>query len=377
MSNNRKVLIYGANGYTGKIVAECLAQRNIPFYFAGRTQAKLEQALEIVKQRHAGPVDAEIVAASNDPEQLRPLFEKVDVVINVSGPFMQIGWPIVATALEMNCHYLDTTGEQDWTNAIKEKYGQAFADKGLLLCPACSYMWSAGALAAEVVLENEAVDSLDIVYQIDHGLPSEASTKSFLRMVCNDVSQYYLELNEFKAWPNDQVVQAVVPYRGSTLSAHPWGGACEPIWYKDDPRVRNCKVVTAIGEHMVGGVVKAIQAFNELAPNLSQEEREALTNQMGEQMSTGEPPKDDVDVQRSVIVCNGQGRQVTTQYVMNLSAPYSWTGEICAEGAQRLLNGQLKTTGFQSAAKAFGHRELITTFHELGYCSALPESATF
>jgi len=373
MSQDRKVLIYGANGYTGKLVAACLAQRNIPFYLAGRSQAKLETALEVVEARHGGPVDAKIVTANNDPEELRALFEHVDVVINVAGPFMQLGWPIVETALEMNCHYLDTTGEQDWTNAIKEKYGQAFADKGLLLSPACSYMWTAGALAAEIVLENSAIDSLDIVYQIDHGLPSEASTKSFLRMVCNDVSQYYLELNEFKAWPNDEVIQAVVPHRGSTHSALPWGGACEPIWYKDDDRVRNCRVITAIGEHLIGPIVQAIQAFNEVAPGMTQEQREEFTNAMGGQMDSGEPPKDDLDVQRSVIVCNGQGRQVTSQYVMNVSAPYSWTGEVCAEAAQRLLNGQLKHTGFQSAAKAFGHRELITRFHELGYCSAAPE----
>ncbi len=369
MNNDRKILIYGASGYTGKLVAESLAQRNIPFYFAGRTRSRLEDALKVVEERHGAPVDAEIVTASNSPEELMPLFEKVEVVINVSGPFMQIGWPIVETALAAGCHYLDTTGEQDWTNAIKEKYGQAFADKGLLLCPACSYMWTAGALASEVMLETEGVDSLDIVYQIDHGLPSEASTKSFLRMVCNDVSQYYLELNEFKAWPNDQIINAVVPHRGATLSAHPWGGACEPIWFKDDDRVRNCKVVTAIGEHMVQGVVQAIQAFNEHAAHLPADEREAFTNQMGSQMDTGEPPKDHVDVQRSVIVVNGQGRQITKQLVMNLSAPYTWTGDICAEAAERLTNGQLKQTGFQSAAKAFGHRELLDVFHERGFCS--------
>ena len=77
-------------------------------------------------------------------------------------------------------------------------------------------------------------------------------------------------------------------------------------------------------------------------------------------------------MQRGVIVVYGQGRRVTTKYVMNLSAAYTWTGEICADGAQRILNGQLKKVGFQSAAQAFGHRELITTFHELGFCSALP-----
>ena len=182
MAEERKVLVYGGSGYTGKLVAESLAQRNIPFYLAGRTRERLETVLAVVKERHDGVVDAEIVTASNTVEELQPLFAKVDVVINVAGPFMQIAWPIVEAALLADCHYLDTTGEQDWTNAIKQKYGQSFADKGLLLCPANSYMWAAGSIAAEVVLETEGVDSLDIVYQIDHGLPSEASTKSFLRM---------------------------------------------------------------------------------------------------------------------------------------------------------------------------------------------------
>ena len=49
MTQERKVLIYGGSGYTGKLIAECLAQRGIPFYFAGRTRARLETALEAVR----------------------------------------------------------------------------------------------------------------------------------------------------------------------------------------------------------------------------------------------------------------------------------------------------------------------------------------
>ena len=370
MSSTAKVLIYGASGYTGKLVAESLADRNIPFVFAGRNRERLEEGLKIVEERVGRPVDAVIGVASNTVEELLPLLQDIDVVINVAGPFMQIAWPVVAAALQANCHYLDTTGEQDWTLAIKEKYGQAFQDKGLLLSPATSYMWTAGAIAAEVVLETEGVDSLDLVYQIDHGLPSEASTKSFLRMVCND--QFYLELNELKPWPWDVVQTVAVPHRGRTYRALPWGGACEPVWYMDDPRVRNCSVLTAIGEHLFDPIIQVIQAFKEQVGDQPQEHREAFTNAAANQLDTGEPPKDHLDVQRSVIVCNGQGRQVTSQFVMNLSAPYTWTGDLCAEGAERLLNGQLKQAGFQSAAVAFGHRELLETFHSRGYCS-LPE----
>jgi len=370
MTIERKVLVYGASGYTGKLISESLANRGIGHYFVGRDREKLAAALKIVEQRFGGSVDAEIAIASNTPDELRPLFEKVDVVINVAGPFMQLAWPVVETALECGCHYTDTTGEQDWMIAVAEKFGDDFAKKGLLLAPATSYMWSAGALAAQVVLETEGVDSLDIVYQVDNGLPSEASTKSFLRMVCGD--QLYLDQNEYQAWEWDTLVDVNVPYRAASMRAFPWGGAGEPVWFKNDDRVRNCRVLTAMGEHLIDGIAAAIEKFREEAFHLPQAEREAWTNAVGDTMHQGEPPKDSVDVQRSVIVCSGQGQTVTTQYVMNLSAAYTWTGEVSAEAAKLLLNGELLLPGFQSVATAFDYRQLIQTFHELGYCSALP-----
>lgn len=373
MSDRPRILIYGANGYTGKLVAESLADRGLPFYFAGRSQGKLEKALDVVRERRGGEVKGEIVAVEGTVAALLPVLRDVDVLINVAGPFMQLAWPVVDACLQAGCHYVDTTGEQDWTREVAACYGAEFADRGLLLAPATSYMWAAGALAAEVVLETPGIDSLDICYQIDNGLPSVASTKSFLRMICNDESQYYLAQNEYQTWPNDVFHMISVPYRSAQLHAHPWGGACEPIWYKDDERVRNCSVLTAIGEHMVAGLKVALAAFNDAAPGLDREQREEWTNAYGDKMSVGEPPKDSVDVQRSVIVVHGQGRQVTRTWAMSLAAPYTWTGEVCAESAERILDGRLKAAGFQSAATAFGHRELIERFHELGFCSALPD----
>lgn len=373
MNPSRKVVVYGANGYTGKLVAESLAQRRIPFIFAGRNRAKLDAALEIVRQRlgaDAWKLDVDVVAVDSTVAALAPVFAGSDVVINVAGPFMQIAWPVVEAAAQAGCHYLDTTGEQDWTRAIAERWGADFAARGRLLAPATAFMWTAGALAAEVVLEDPEIDSLDILYQIDNGLPSEASTKSFLRMVCNETSQYYIDQGEWKAWPNDVAYEVFAPHRVAKLRALPWGGACEPVWLKG--RVHNCRVLTAIGEHMVDGILGAVQAFNAQAPQLDQAGKEALTNAIGDQINTGEPPKDHPDVQRGVIVVHGQSRTRTTSYVMNLSAAYTWTGEICAESTRLLLAGELKRPGFQSAARAFDHRQLIRTFNALGFCSALP-----
>ncbi len=373
MSIERKVLVYGGNGYTGKLIAEALAQRRIPFYFAGRSRPKLEQGLGIVRDRlgrDAWKLDAEIVAADGTTEALLPHFRKCAIVINVAGPFMQVAWPVIEAALQAGCHYLDTTGEQDWVREIAAKYGPQFAARGLLMAPATAFMWASGALAAEVVLEDPEIDSLDILYQIDNALPSEASTKSFLRMVCSEAGQLYVEQGQYKAWPNDVAYEVFVPYRHAKMRAHPWGGGCEPVWLKD--RVRNCAVRVVVGEHLIDGILQAIKAFNAQASGLDQAGKEALTNAIGDQINTGEPPKDDVDVQRGVIVVYGQSRTKTTRYVMNLSAAYSWTGQLCAEAVRLIMAGELKRTGFQSAATAFDHRQLIRTFNVLGYCSALP-----
>lgn len=367
MAQERKILIYGASGYTGKLVAESLAERGLSFYMAGRNQSRLEAALAIVEERFGGKVDAQLVTANNTVEELLPLLENVDVVINVAGPFMQVAWPVVEACLQANCHYLDTTGEQDWTRGIQEKYGQAFADKKLLLSPANAYMWCAGALAAEVVLETDGIDTLEMVYQVDNALPSEASTKSFLRMCSSADGQLYLKNDEFLSWPNDKAYPVTVPHRVESYLALPWGGACEPVWFEIDPRVQSCKVLTAFGDEIIQNILDIVKKFNTESKGMSAAEMEELTNSYGDEMTSTEPPKDTVKTFRSVIVCHGQGQQAATSFSLVCTRPYTFTGEICAEGAQRLLNGQLKEVGFQSGAKAFGHRELLKVFHEKGF----------
>ena len=314
MAETPKVLVYGASGYTGKLVAESLAKRGIPFYAAGRSAERLQAEMQIVKERFGADFSFEAVAVNNTVEDLLPLFAKVDVVINVVGPFMQLAWPVVEAASQTNCHYIDTTGEQDWSLAIKEKYGAEFAEKGLLLAPATAWMCAAGALAAEVCLETEGVDSLELVYQGDNGRPSQASVKSFLRIACNMNAQYYLDQNEFKSWPNDKAYPVTLPVSNRVFQAHPWGGFLEPLWYKDDERVRSCSVLMAIGDEIIAGVLPAIKKYNEVAPGMSVEEREAFTNAMGDQMDTGEPEMEDYDANKSVIVCNARGRNKFTQF---------------------------------------------------------------
>ncbi|MDH4007903.1 MAG: DUF5938 domain-containing protein [Desulfuromonadales bacterium] len=372
MSETTKVVLYGAGGYTGKLVAESLAQRGIPFYAAGRSAERLSKAMELVKERLGNDFKHEIAEVSNDVESLLPLFKKAEIVINCVGPFMLLGQPVIEAASQANCHYLDTTGEQDFCLELKEKYAESYASRELLLSPAMAWMCAAGALAAEVCMEKEGIDTLELVYQPDNALPSDGSTRTFLRMACADGGSYYLEDNQYKSWANDKAYPVVLPNSSRVLSAHPWGGFIEPLWFKDDERVRNCSALMAFGEEHIAGVIATVQKFETEARHLSYDEQIAYINAIADQMDVSEPAKDSVDTQRSVVACYGRGRQTDNQYALHLAAPYSWTGEICAEAAKRILDGRLKRSGFQSAARAFGHRELLQVWHEAGICS-MPE----
>lgn len=165
------------------------------------------------------------------------------MVINVVGPFGQLGEQVVEAALAERVHYLDTTGEQDWAIRLRDEYGAKFADQELLLSPGCAFMWTAGMIAAEIALEDPQVHSLEILYA-PSSAPSVASTLSFLRMLClpNPLKAFV----EMANWPTSSVVDVCVPGTHVMKVGLPWGGGFEPIWLAEEARVLNCRVMVGL-----------------------------------------------------------------------------------------------------------------------------------
>ena len=73
MSEKKPVVVYGASGYTGRLVCEYLREYNIPFIAAGRSAGKLDAAM---KANVAGieTADYEIVEVAHDTKALTDLF---------------------------------------------------------------------------------------------------------------------------------------------------------------------------------------------------------------------------------------------------------------------------------------------------------------
>ena len=366
MSKAGDVVVYGANGYTGKLIAESLHRRGIPFTAAGRNAERLEKGLETAAARAgAERIDAQVAVVEHTQEALAKLFEGARVVINVTGPFAQIGEPVVAAALESGCHYLDTTGEQDFMLAMKSAYGQRYADRGLLLSPACSYMWTMGALTAEVCLESPDIDSLEICYVSERGVPSVASTRSFMRMLASP--HYFLRDGQMAEWPLGQLWNVYIPHSQTVFRGSSWGGAAEPAWYRDDPRVRNCKVLNC-GDNdaleMVIGAVNQILAQSEGQPP---EVREGISNAVADTVTIAEPEKEDPLVHRAYISCQARGTTTHRHCGLIMHSAYVVTGELIAHGTEQLLQADPSRTGFASAAQTFGHRELLAMLERGGF----------
>ena len=114
------ITVYGATGYTGKLVAAELASREVPFIVAGRNREKLE-ALADRLDGPGGKPESHAVATT-DPRGLKELFARSGAVIACAGPFSLHGEPVLAAAVEAGTHYLDTTGEQPFVRLAFDTY---------------------------------------------------------------------------------------------------------------------------------------------------------------------------------------------------------------------------------------------------------------
>jgi len=175
VSSSKPVVIYGASGYTGRLVAEYLREYNLPFIAAGRDAARVKDVMEHVPG--IGTADYEVVEVEHTVEALTELFSGAQVVCNTVGPFIKYGSEVAEAALRAKCHYLDTTGEQDWVRVANETFGARFAASGLLIAPSTAYMYTTSDIAANICLETPGVDSLDVLV-LWGGLPTYASARS-------------------------------------------------------------------------------------------------------------------------------------------------------------------------------------------------------
>jgi short subunit dehydrogenase-like uncharacterized protein len=110
------LLIYGAYGYTGRLIVEEALDRGLDVIAAGRNREKLEK---LTAQTDCA---GRWFSLSGDVAEA---LEDVTVVLNCAGPFVDTYEPMIEACLETRTHYLDITGEIDVFEAIAERDREA------------------------------------------------------------------------------------------------------------------------------------------------------------------------------------------------------------------------------------------------------------
>ena len=89
MSDKKPVVVYGASGYTGRLVCEYLRELHLPFIAAGRDSQRMQAVMDKIPGIETA--DYEVVEVEHDVDALTKLFRGAKVVSNMVGPFSKYG----------------------------------------------------------------------------------------------------------------------------------------------------------------------------------------------------------------------------------------------------------------------------------------------
>jgi short subunit dehydrogenase-like uncharacterized protein len=364
MTASRPVVVYGASGYTGRLICEYLRELHVPFVAAGRDGAKVKEAMAHVPGIETAAYDVAEVA--HDLDSLTALFSGASVVCNTVGPFSRFGPTVVEACLAAGVHYLDTTGEQDWMITCDERHGAAFDEAGLLLAPGIAQMYTTGEIAAELCLEQPGLDTLDICV-FWGGSPTVASTETILFNAALS-GAHYLEHNAYVPFdPDAGLYSVVIPGQHELGIALPWGGTSHPVWYRRDPRVANCKALGGVFDRaLMQGVPQIVAAALDATREMAPEERDAALEATARQVMSTMPPRENPRVNKTLDSVHASGPLGRAHCVIHGNQNYKQTGLLQAYAAFSLLQQRPLRTGFASGCQAFGHRTLLGQLRAFG-----------
>lgn len=136
------IIIYGATGFAGKLVAEYFAQKNpdIDWAIAGRNADKLGATKRDLLADYPAVDDiATVIADSLDRESLDALAAKTRVVCTTVGPYAKYGDELVAACVEHGTDYCDLTGEVHWIRKMMDRHHAAAQESGARIVHCCGF----------------------------------------------------------------------------------------------------------------------------------------------------------------------------------------------------------------------------------------------
>ncbi|HEY9634470.1 MAG TPA: saccharopine dehydrogenase NADP-binding domain-containing protein [Coleofasciculaceae cyanobacterium] len=151
-------LLYGANGYTGTLIATEAIKRGLRPLLAGRDFNKLETLAATLGLEHRA-------FSLEDATAIETALQNVPVVLHCAGPFSHTSKPMVEACLRTKTHYLDITGEVNVFEAIAALDAEA-QTAGVMLMPGVGFdVVPSDCLAAHLKAQLPTATQITLAFQ--------------------------------------------------------------------------------------------------------------------------------------------------------------------------------------------------------------------
>jgi short subunit dehydrogenase-like uncharacterized protein len=330
------LLIYGATGYTGRLVARAAKQRGLVPVLCGRNASKLEAL--------AADLGVEFrVTELVDPEYLERTLQGIDVVLNAAGPFSITASNLLEACLRAGAHYLDLTGEVAVIEMASRRGAEA-KRRNIMLMPAVGFdVVASDCLAAHVFRRSRAARRFFIGVS---GLAlSRGSAKTIIELLGDPV--WIRREGVLERIPHGSLERAFDYGAGPRPSvAVSWGDVASAYFTTGVPNIcAYFEATAAIRAHST-----MLQLFGWAVPFTPWQ---ALLRASVAWIPDG--PTDRERAERvAVIVVEAEdvnGRVVRSR--LRTPEAYSFTAIAAAAIAARVLQGDLEP-GFQTPARVYG-----------------------
>lgn len=143
---NRKydIVLFGATGFTGNLVAEYFAKNvditKVKWAIAGRNSNKLEAAK--INLIHLNPDCQDVgvlLCDSDDLKSLEKVTKQAAIIVTTVGPYALYGEKLVQACLNTSTHYCDITGEPEFVKSILKQHEEAAKTKGIYIINCCGF----------------------------------------------------------------------------------------------------------------------------------------------------------------------------------------------------------------------------------------------
>jgi short subunit dehydrogenase-like uncharacterized protein len=361
-----RIVLFGATGYTGRLVAEEMVGRGLRPLLAARSGERLRAlAAELGEGLDTATADV------GDPPSVRALVERGDVLVTTVGPFVRWGGPAAAAASSAGAHYLDSTGEPPFIREVFERYGPAAERSGAAMLTAFGYDWVPGNLAGGLALRRagEAATRVDLGYFFTGPFGMDSGSGGTRASMTGMATAPAFRFRDGRVG-EERSARRVRSFRvGTSDRAAVSAGSSEHFALpRTFPNLR--EVNAYLG--WFGPASRAIQAFSagaSVAMRLPGAPR--LWDAAAARLVKGSTGGPDAEVRaRSgshivAIAYDSSGRELEEVHVTGANA-YTFTGAILAWGAQRAAAGEIAGSGALGPVEAFGLDALEAGCREAG-----------